>query len=52
AVCEYSGEPIVELGREPRIATVSLDLAAQAAYREKLPFLRDADDYTFAKGKD
>ena len=52
AVCEYSGEPIVELGREPRIATVSLDLAAQAAYREKLPFLRDADDYTFANGKD
>ena len=52
AVCEYSGEPIVELGREPRIATVSLDLAAQAAYREKLPFLRDADDCTFAQGKD
>jgi len=51
-VCEYSGEPIVELGREPRIATVSLDLSAQAAYREKLPFLRDADDYTFDHAND
>lgn len=42
-VYEYSGERILELGAEPRVATVSLDLRAQTAYRERLPFLQDAD---------
>lgn len=51
AVYEYSGERVVELESEPRIATVTLDYMAQAAYRRRLPFLQDADEFAFIHTK-
>lgn len=43
AVIEYSGAEIISRGGESMIATIKLDRDALSAYREQLPFLRDAD---------
>jgi predicted amidohydrolase len=46
AVLDYLGMPIVELGDQPQVATVSLSAAALAEHRARFPAQLDADDFT------
>ena len=46
AAIDHLGMPLVELGSEPAVATVELDLARLTAFREKFPAHLDADRFT------
>jgi omega-amidase len=46
AAIDYLGQPLAELGGEPALATVELDPAPLAAFREKFPAHLDADRFT------
>ena len=46
AAIDYLGQPLAELGGEPVLATVELDSAPLAAFREKFPAHLDADRFT------
>jgi predicted amidohydrolase len=46
AAIDYLGQPLAELGGEPAVATVVLDAAPLAAFREKFPAHLDADRFT------
>jgi hypothetical protein len=43
---DYLGQPLLELGGGPRVATVSLDLDSLRAWRDKFPAHLDADAFT------
>jgi omega-amidase len=46
AAIDFLGQPLAELGGEPAVATVELDAARLAAFREKFPAHLDADRFT------
>jgi omega-amidase len=46
AVLDYGGKPLAELGAEPALVTVTLDVARLRAFREKFPAQLDADRFT------
>jgi omega-amidase len=48
AVLDFMGKPLVELGADPAIATVDLDIEALRAWRDKYPAHLDADAFTLA----
>ena len=43
---DFLGEPLAQLGSEPAVVTVVLDLAALRAFRERFPAHLDADRFT------
>jgi predicted amidohydrolase len=43
---DFLGEPLAELGADPAVITVELDLAALLAFRERFPAHLDADRFT------
>ena len=43
---DFLGESLAQLGSEPAIVTVELDLAALAAFRARFPAHLDADRFT------
>jgi predicted amidohydrolase len=45
-VHDFLGEPLAQLGPEPAVITVELDLAALRAFRERFPAHLDADRFT------
>lgn len=45
AVIDMLGQPVVELGAQEQVVTVSLDAGKLAAHRERFPAWRDADDF-------
>jgi predicted amidohydrolase len=45
---DFLGEPLAELGSEPGVVTVELDLAALRAFRERFPAHLDADRFTLS----
>ena len=45
AALDFLGQPIVELGAQEQVVTVTLDPAALAAHRERFPAWMDADDF-------
>ncbi|HEX7325302.1 MAG TPA: amidohydrolase [Rhodanobacteraceae bacterium] len=45
AVLDFLGQPMAALGAQPQTATVTLDQAALAAFREKFPAWMDADAF-------
>jgi omega-amidase len=48
AVIDPVGEPLVELGVQEQVVTVSLDPTPLLAHRERFPAWMDADDFTLA----
>jgi predicted amidohydrolase len=49
AVLDFLGAPLVELGAQEQVVTVTLDLAALAAHRERFPAWMDADEFTIVQ---
>lgn len=47
AIIDALGMPVVELTDAPAVSTVSVDLAAMRAFRDKFPFHLDADGFRF-----
>jgi predicted amidohydrolase len=47
-VADFLGQPLVELGAQEQVVSVTLDPAALAAHRERFPAWMDADDFTIA----
>lgn len=45
AVVDFLGQPLIELGAQEQVVTVSLDAAALAAHRERFPAWMDADRF-------
>lgn len=45
AVLDCLGQPLIELGAQEQVATVSLDAQALAAHRERFPAWMDADEF-------
>jgi omega-amidase len=45
AVLDFLGQPLVELGAQEQVVTVTLDPAALAAHRERFPAWMDADEF-------
>ena len=45
AVLDFIGAPLVELGAQEQVVTVTLDPAALAVHRERFPAWMDADDF-------
>ena len=43
---DFLGEPLAQLGSEPAVATVELDLASLRAFRDRFPAHLDADRFT------
>jgi predicted amidohydrolase len=48
AALDFLGQPLVDLGAQEQVVTVTLDPAALAAHRERFPAWMDADDFTLA----
>jgi omega-amidase len=46
AVIDFMGQPVLELGSEPMVATVGIDLEAMRDWRDKFPAHLDADAFT------
>jgi omega-amidase len=46
AVIDFMGQPVLELGSEPMVATVGVDLDAMRDWRDKFPAHLDADAFT------
>ena len=44
-VFDFLGQPLVELGAQEQVVTVTLDPAALAAHRERFPAWMDADEF-------
>jgi omega-amidase len=44
-VADFLGQPLLELGAQEQVVTVTLDPAALAAHRERFPAWMDADDF-------
>jgi omega-amidase len=47
-VLDFLGQPLVELGAQEQVVTVTLDPAALAAHRERFPAWMDADDFALS----
>jgi predicted amidohydrolase len=45
---DFVGQPLVELGAQEQVVTVSLDAAALAAHRARFPAWMDADEFTIS----
>ncbi|MGA9343087.1 MAG: amidohydrolase [Rhodanobacteraceae bacterium] len=45
AALDFLGRPLVEFGAQEQVATVTLDMAALAAHRERFPAWMDADAF-------
>lgn len=45
AAIDFTGQPLVELGAQVQVVTVSLDPQALAAHRQRFPAWMDADDF-------
>ena len=45
AVLDFLGQPLIELGAQEQVVTVTLDPAALAANRERFPAWMDADEF-------
>jgi omega-amidase len=45
AVIDALGAPLLDLGAQEQVVTVSLDPAALLSYRERFPAWMDADDF-------
>ena len=45
AALDFLGQPLVELGAQEQIVTITLDPAALAAHRERFPAWMDADEF-------
>ena len=45
AVLDFLGQPLVDLGAQEQVVTVTLDPAALAAHRQRFPAWMDADDF-------
>ncbi len=45
---DFLGQPLVELGAQEQVVTVTLDPAALAAHRERFPAWMDADAFTLS----
>ncbi len=48
AVLDFLGQPLVELGAQEQVVTVTLDAQALAAHRERFPAWMDADAFTLS----
>ena len=48
AALDPAGMPLVELGAQQQVATVTLSAAALAAHRQRFPFHLDADEFELA----
>ena len=48
AVLDFLGQPLVELGAQEQVVTVTLEPALLAAHRERFPAWMDADDFSLA----
>lgn len=46
AVIDFVGEPLVELGVQEQVVTVTLDPAALATHRQRFPAWMDADEFS------
>jgi omega-amidase len=46
AVLDFLGAPLVELGAQEQVVTLTLDPVALAAHRERFPAWMDADEFT------
>jgi omega-amidase len=46
AALDYLGQPLAELGAEPALVTVTLDVSGLRAFRERFPAHLDADRFT------
>jgi omega-amidase len=46
AALDFLGQPLVELGAQEQVVTVTLDAAALAAHRERFPAWMDADEFS------
>ena len=49
AALDFLGQPLVELGAQEQVVTVTLDPAALAAHRERFPAWMDADEFTILR---
>ena len=47
-VCDFLGQPLAQLGTEPALRTVELDLQVLRAFRERFPAHLDADRFTLS----
>jgi omega-amidase len=47
-VCDFLGQPLAELGTQPALHTLELDLPALRAFRERFPAHLDADRFTLS----
>ncbi len=45
-VADYLGRPMIELGYQEQVATITLDAEALALHRERFPAWMDADNFT------
>ena len=45
AALDFLGQPLVELGAQEQVVTITLDPVALAAHRERFPAWMDADDF-------
>jgi predicted amidohydrolase len=48
AVFDFMGQPVLELGAEPMVATVGIDIDAMRDWRDKFPAHLDADAFTLS----
>lgn len=46
AVIDYTGKYLATLGREPGIASATLDMPGLEKFRDRFPFWRDADEFS------
>lgn len=46
AVIDYTGKYLAALGREPGIASATLEMAGLEKFRSRFPFWRDADEFS------
>jgi omega-amidase len=46
AVIDYTGKYLATLGREPGIASATLEMAGLEKFRDRFPFWRDADEFS------
>lgn len=46
AVIDYTGKYLAALGREPDIASATLDMPMLEKFRDRFPFWRDADEFS------
>lgn len=48
AVIDYTGNYLATLGKEPGVASATLEMAGLEKFRDRFPFWRDADEFSLA----